>query len=112
MFYQSLFIQNGDGEDGEDGVQRVIVILLFANTQRMVAILEPFIDTICICTLTGLVLLSSGVWNQKIENQFQETDMQFVVGEYDENNEEDRLALFHHVNFVDGWLAQSQDNIS
>lgn len=67
-------------------------------SEGMVAILEPFIDTICICTLTGLVLLSSGVWNQKLENQFQETDMQFIVGEYDENNEEDRLALFHHVN--------------
>jgi len=67
-------------------------------SEGMVAILEPFIDTICICTLTGLVLLSSGVWNEKLENQFQETDMQFLVGEYNENIEQDRLALFHHVN--------------
>ena len=51
-------------------------------SEGMVAILEPFIDTIVICTLTGLVLLSSGVWNEKHVNQFQETDMQFVVGEY------------------------------
>jgi len=67
-------------------------------SEGMVAILEPFIDTICICTLTGLVLLSSGVWKEKMENQFQATDMQFLVGQYDENIEEDRLALFHHVN--------------
>lgn len=67
-------------------------------SEGMVAILEPFIDTICICTLTGLVLLSSGVWKEKLENQFQETDMQFLMGEFDENIDKDRLALFHHVN--------------
>src|SRR5690606_39198195 len=31
-------------------------------SEGMVSILEPFIDTIIICTLTGLVILSSGVW--------------------------------------------------
>ncbi|MEL6560763.1 MAG: amino acid carrier protein, partial [Bacteroidota bacterium] len=34
-------------------------------SEGMVAILEPFIDTIIICTITGMVLLSSGVWSQK-----------------------------------------------
>ena len=29
--------------------------------EGMVAILEPFIDTIVVCTITGLVILSSGV---------------------------------------------------
>jgi len=65
-------------------------------SEGMVAILEPFIDTIVICTLTGLVLLSSGVWKEKHFNQFQDTDMQFVVGNYDDRHEEDRVALFHH----------------
>jgi AGCS family alanine or glycine:cation symporter len=32
-------------------------------SEGMVSILEPFIDTIIICTVTGLVILSSGVWN-------------------------------------------------
>ena len=31
-------------------------------SEGMVSLLEPFIDTILICTLTGLVILSSGVW--------------------------------------------------
>lgn len=31
----------------------------------MVALLEPMIDTLIICTLTGLVILSTGVWNDK-----------------------------------------------
>ena len=30
-------------------------------SEGMVSLLEPFIDTIMICTLTGLVILSSGV---------------------------------------------------
>ncbi len=54
-------------------------------SEGMVAILEPFIDTIIICTLTGLVVLSSGVWHEKIENQFQTADMVFLNSVYDEN---------------------------
>jgi alanine or glycine:cation symporter, AGCS family len=54
-------------------------------SEGMVAILEPFIDTIIICTLTGLVILSSGVWTEKIENKFQNADMIFLSQSYEEN---------------------------
>lgn len=54
-------------------------------SEGMVAILEPFIDTIIICFLTGLVVLSSGVWTEKIQNQFQSADMTFLNQRYDEN---------------------------
>jgi len=54
-------------------------------SEGMVAILEPFIDTIIICFLTGLVILSSGVWTEKIQNQFQSADMTFLNQIYDEN---------------------------
>ena len=54
----------------------------------MVAILEPFIDTLIICTLTGLVILSSGVWQQKFDTQFARFDTEIVVGEYREENME------------------------
>ena len=33
-------------------------------SEGVVALLEPFIDTIIICTITGLVLISTGVWKQ------------------------------------------------
>lgn len=66
-------------------------------SEGMVAILEPFIDTIVICTLTGLVLLSSGVWNEKIENQFQPTDMVFVEGNYSDKNTEHQKILYEHL---------------
>jgi len=54
-------------------------------SEGMVAILEPFIDTIIICFLTGLVILSSGVWTEKMVNQFQSADMVFLNQAYDEN---------------------------
>ncbi len=66
-------------------------------SEGLVAILEPFIDTIVICTLTGLVLLSTGVWNEKIENQFQHADMVFLEGEYDDTMTEDRVKLNDHL---------------
>jgi AGCS family alanine or glycine:cation symporter len=68
-------------------------------SEGLVAILEPFIDTIIICSLTGLVLLSSGVWNEKINNQFQQADMVFLDGTYDESDPEQRqelLKYLHH----------------
>lgn len=62
-------------------------------SEGMVAILEPFIDTIIICTITGLVLLSSGVWNEKIDNRFQQADLQIIEGSYQEDNENDRVLM-------------------
>ena len=67
----------------------------------MVSILEPFIDTLVICTLTGLVILSSGVWNEKFETEFAEFDTEFLAGEYTEANPEQVSALFAHLNFGD-----------
>jgi alanine or glycine:cation symporter, AGCS family len=66
-------------------------------SEGMVAILEPFIDTICICTLTGLVILASDTWNDKVPNQFQSTDMQFVSGYYNDVDEADRIKLGNHI---------------
>ena len=66
-------------------------------SEGLVAILEPFIDTIVICTLTGLVLLSSGVWNEKHENEFQYTDMEVLQGIYDDNSEGGIHNLYGHI---------------
>lgn len=68
-------------------------------SEGMVSILEPFLDTIIICTLTGLVILSSGVWTEKIENDFERFDTSFLAGEYLETRDADREALFNHLNF-------------
>ncbi len=55
-------------------------------SEGMVAILGPFIDTIIICTITGLVLLSSGVWNEKIDNKFEQADLEILDGSYSEKS--------------------------
>jgi AGCS family alanine or glycine:cation symporter len=35
-------------------------------SEGVVALLEPFIDTILICTMTGLVILITGVWSERV----------------------------------------------
>ncbi len=66
-------------------------------SEGLVALLEPFIDTIIICTLTGLVLLSSGVWTEKHENQFQEADLFVLDGTYSEQNQQDIEKLHNYL---------------
>lgn len=66
-------------------------------SEGMVSILEPFIDTLIICTLTGLVILSSGVWKEKFDNQFAPIDTQFVAGRYHESDPQQVQALFAHL---------------
>ncbi len=65
-------------------------------SEGIVALLEPFIDTILICTLTGLVLLSSGVWNDKVHNDFQRADQLILVGNFDQEDQEDVEKLFRY----------------
>ena len=67
-------------------------------SEGLVATLEPFIDTIIICTITGLVLLSSGVWNEKHENTFAQADLIFLDKVYTEDKEEDVKDLFNYLN--------------
>ncbi len=37
--------------------------------EGFVALLEPFIDTIVVCTLTSLVIITSGVWKEKTKGE-------------------------------------------
>ena len=57
-----------------------------SNTEKsieegFVSILEPFVDTLIICTLTGLVILASGVWTEKYENEFERTSTYYISPE-------------------------------
>lgn len=71
-------------------------------SEGMVSLLEPFIDTILICTVTGLVILSSGVWNEKHENVFDRSDMQFVKGQFSDKDQQDIDQLYRYLNEIDG----------
>jgi AGCS family alanine or glycine:cation symporter len=80
-------------------------------SEGLVAILEPFIDTIIICTITGLVLLSSGVWNEKHENTFAQADLIFLDKLYTEDKEEDVKDLFNYLNGNSG-ISMYSGNIN
>jgi len=66
-------------------------------SEGLVALLEPFIDTIIICSVTGLVLLSSGVWTEKFDNQFQDTDLFVLEGSYSDKNDTDKEILYNYL---------------
>ncbi|MEQ8954509.1 MAG: AGCS family amino acid carrier protein [Gammaproteobacteria bacterium] len=80
--------------------------------EGMVSILEPFIDTIVICTVTGLVILSSGVWTEKFQNTFQRADMSFVAGSFEESNGDHREQLFSYVNGDASSVSSFSGNIN
>ena len=66
----------------------------YSVEEGFVSILEPFIDTIIICTLTGLVILSSGVWTEKFTNSFEKTSMYFISGSLDEKKDGKEILSF------------------
>lgn len=67
-------------------------------SEGMVSILEPFIDTLVICTLTGLAIMASGVWNEKLPNTFQRADLEIVQGVWAQDNPDHLHPLKQHLN--------------
>ncbi|WP_196137691.1 sodium:alanine symporter family protein [Aliikangiella sp. G2MR2-5] len=66
-------------------------------SEGMVSLLEPFIDTIVICTITGLVILSSGAWTDKHQNTFDRADMTYLSGVYTDTKSEDVKKLHQYL---------------
>ncbi|MDB4856851.1 amino acid carrier protein [Gammaproteobacteria bacterium] len=62
--------------------------------QGVVSILEPFIDTIVVCSVTALVILSSGVWTEKFDTTFSKTDMVILDGTYSDKENADGTYLY------------------
>ena len=76
-------------------------------SEGMVSILEPFLDTLVICSLTGLVILCSGVWAEKFDTGFQAADTEFVEGVYTDTEPADVTALFGHLNGLDAGVRRA-----
>jgi AGCS family alanine or glycine:cation symporter len=52
--------------------------------EGMVALLEPFIDTLVVCSMTGLVVVMSGLWHEKQEQTLplnRQSNLRAVAGE-------------------------------
>ena len=78
--------------------------------QGVVSILEPFIDTIVVCSVTALVILSSGVWTQKFDTTFAKTDMVILDGIYsDKKNTDGSYVYPDHINELTNYV-QSLDS--
>jgi AGCS family alanine or glycine:cation symporter len=69
--------------------------------EGIVSILEPFIDTLVVCTITALVILSSGAWSEKHQNNFDKTSTTFVSGSYSEASVDDINELRYFINNLD-----------
>ena len=61
---------------------------------------EPFIDTLIICTLTGLVILSSGVWQEKYPTAFSQTDTEIIAGAYSDQDPVHVRQLSAHLDLM------------
>ena len=87
-------------------------------SEGLVALLEPFIDTVIICMLTGLVILTSGIWNEKIDNKFQNADLLVLENILSESNESHLLVLNNllhgtgNVPFFNGKLEVAEGKIN
>jgi AGCS family alanine or glycine:cation symporter len=72
--------------------------------EGIVSLLEPFIDTIIVCTITALVILSSGAWFDKHLNTFDKTSTVIIEGAYFDTltngdvNQSDVTALRNYIN--------------
>jgi AGCS family alanine or glycine:cation symporter len=78
--------------------------------QGIVSILEPFIDTIVVCSVTALVILSSGVWTEKFDTTFSKTDMVILEGTYSDEENFDGTYIYpdHMANLTN--YVQSLDS--
>lgn len=100
--------------------------------EGVVASIGPFIDTIVICTLTGLVLVTTGVWHDKfpdiLEGQYVQ-ELTFYEGEVRPDNIKTKqpydgkitvrdgkpvgqFDIFHETGTVDNYALQKQVGLS
>jgi AGCS family alanine or glycine:cation symporter len=54
-------------------------------SEGVVALLEPFIDTIVICTMTGLVIITTAVWDDRVPTEITLAGGDLVWVEIDQN---------------------------
>ena len=80
--------------------------------QGVVSILEPFIDTIVVCSVTALVILSSGVWTQKFDTTFSKTDLVILQGTYSDEKNIDGTYLYpNQINELTNYVQSINSNV-
>ena len=81
--------------------------------QGIVSILDPFIDTIVVCSVTALVILSSGVWTEKFDTTFSKTDMVILEGTYsDEENNDGTYKYPDHMSQLTNYVQSLNSDVN
>lgn len=62
--------------------------------EGVVALLEPFIDTLIICTMTGLVIISTGAWDMHHKSQVNPADETYTFTISESSSQGDSNVLY------------------
>ncbi|MDG1753484.1 MAG: sodium:alanine symporter family protein [Rhodothermales bacterium] len=78
-------------------------------SEGVVALLEPFIDTIVICTMTGLVIVSTGVFEAKVPTEISLSDGNISYLEPNADGNYETVSAPDQIQVADGVPAQTGD---
>jgi AGCS family alanine or glycine:cation symporter len=81
-------------------------------SEGVVALLEPFIDTIVICTMTGLVIVITDAWNDRVPSALplRDVNVSYVVG--DDAQGYRRVTAPDSIRYVDGRPLEGQPQLA
>ncbi|ARA92579.1 MAG: sodium:alanine symporter family protein [Bacteroidetes bacterium] len=78
-------------------------------SEGVVALLEPFIDTIVICTMTGLVIVTTGAFEQKIPTELNLSDGNISYVRLDENGNFQATPTSEPILYREGYPVVQDD---
>ncbi len=78
-------------------------------SEGVVALLEPFIDTIIICTMTGLVIISTGVYAERIPTTLDLDDGNVSYVEVNEAQSYEGVSAPEKISVNDGYQVAPND---
>ena len=76
-------------------------------SEGVVALLEPFIDTIVICSMTGLVIIMTGVWSERIPTEITLSGGDLSYISRDAEGARSEFTDAGAIRITDGFLADS-----
>ncbi len=88
---------SNDAGSGASGVAHATSKEKDSFNEGVNSIIEPFLSTVVMCTLTGLVIVCSGVWNKKFKSKLDHGDITILEGIYSEDIYLDIQKLRSHI---------------
>ncbi|NIM49298.1 MAG: amino acid carrier protein [Gemmatimonadales bacterium] len=76
-------------------------------SEGVVALVEPFIDTIVICTMTGLVIILTGVWDNRVKTEITLSGGDISWVELEANGNQNGIQAPLEIRIADGHYVDS-----